>query len=351
MAIEIGRAQDLAADILGAVGAPDEVAREVAEHLVDADRSGHGSHGVGRLPWYVKYVREGVVRPQATPEVIDDSPATVVDGRWGFSHPAARLATDLACERARDSGLAMVGVTRCTHLGRLGAYMERAAAADCIAIAFLGGLGGSRLVAPFGGARGLLGSNPLAAGFPSASGMPLVVDFATAAMPIGKVMIAAQAGRRLPSPALIDREGHPTDDPMALEEGGAMRVFGDNKGFGLAVLIELLGRVLVAAPASDDDAGGPSFRRQGLLLVAIAADAFRALSEVLDDAARLQDDIHAVAAADGFERVLAPGEPEHDSRARHSTEIEIPAGTWTAICKVATEIGLPETALPEARST
>jgi LDH2 family malate/lactate/ureidoglycolate dehydrogenase len=229
--------------------------------------------------------------------------------------------------------------------------MERAAAADCIALAFLGGLGGHRLVAPYGGARGLLGSNPLAAGFPTASGEPVIVDFATAAVPIGKVMIAAQAGERLPSPALIDRSGRPTDDPMALEEGGAMRVFGENKGFGLAVLIELLGRALVTTPASGEEGGGPSFRSQGLLLVAIAADAFRELPAVLADAAELRDEIHAVPPAEGFEQVLAPGEPEQQSRSRCATEIQIPAGTWSAIRKVSSDVGLPETALPTARQT
>lgn len=349
--LEVDGARRLAAEILAAVGTPAEIAGEVAEHLVDADRSGHGSHGVGRLPWYVKYVREGVVRPQSLPEIVREAPAPVVSAGWGFSHPAARLATDLACERAREAGVAMVGVTHCTHLGRLGAYMERAAAAGCAAIAFLGGLGGSRLVAPFGGSRGLLGSNPLAAGFPSASGAPVVVDFATAAVPIGKVMIAAQAGARLPSQSLIDSDGRPTDDPKALEEGGAMRVFGENKGFGLAVLVELLGSALLATPASGEDGGGPSFRRQGLLLLAIAADAFRELPEVLAAATQLQDDIHAVPPAEGFDRVLAPGEPEQERRSRSTAELQIPAGTWSAIRKVAIDVGMPETALPAVHQT
>ena len=228
--------------------------------------------------------------------------------------------------------------------------MERAAAADCVALAFVGGLGGHRLVAPFGGAEGLLGPNPLAAGFPSESGQPIIVDFSTAELPVGKVMVAAKAGRALPSQALIDREGQPTDDPNALEAGGAMRTFGGHKGFGLAVLLELIGRVLlVTEAAGDGDLGGPSFRRHGLVLVVVAADAFRDLPDVLAEAAALQADINGVRPAAGFDRVLAPGQPEQASRARHSAQIPISAGTWSEIRETALDVGIAQAELPEAQ--
>ncbi|WP_067901699.1 Ldh family oxidoreductase [Nocardia vaccinii] len=344
--LTIREATDLATAVLSAIGTPHDMAGEVAEHLVEADCVGHSSHGISRLPSYVDFVDRGVVIPDARPQVIFDGSSPVVSANWGFSHVAARMAIDLACEQARTRAISMAGLVRSTHLGRLGAYMERACRANCVALAFVGGMGGKRLVAPYGGRQGLLGSNPVAAGFPTSSGAPLVVDFSTASAPIGKIMVAAMAGERMPTQSLVDRNGYPTDDPNALEDGGAMRTFGDHKGFGLAVLIELLGRVLLGSAALSDGGGSAIFRDQGLFLVAIAADAFRDLSDVLDDAEALRESIHAVPPAAGIAGVLAPGDVERRNRNTHESGFSISVGAWEKIRDAAVQAGVRDDKIP-----
>jgi LDH2 family malate/lactate/ureidoglycolate dehydrogenase len=337
----------LAAEVLSRIGVPRDIAEEVAAHLVEADCVGHSSHGISRLASYLDYVDSGVAVPGARPEVISGGPCPIVSANWGFSHVAARITTELACEQARANRIGIAGLVRSTHLGRLGAYMERACEENCVALAFVGGMGGRRLVAPFGGRQGLLGTNPIAAGFPTLSRAPLVIDFSTASAPIGKVMVAAMAGERLPSQSLVDHEGRPTDDPHALENGGAMRTFGDHKGFGLAVLIELLGRVLLGSTSFSHGEGGDIFRGQGLVIVAIAADAFRELADVLDDAEQLRELIHDVPPAAGFDQVLAPGDPERSKGEQHKDTFQITAGAWESVRKAALRVGLTAESLAE----
>lgn len=345
--LTVAQGTALGTEVLAAIGTPRDIAEEVAAHLVEADCVGHSSHGISRLPFYVDYFDRGIVDPGARPEVLD-GPTPLVSANWGFSHPAARLTTDLACAQAKQNRVGVAGLVRSTHLGRLGAYMERACAQDCVALAFVGGMGGDRLVAPFGGRTGLLGTNPIAAGFPTASGAPIVVDFSTASAPIGKVLVAALAGERMPTQSLVDRDGVPTDDPHVLENGGAMRTFGDHKGFGLAVLIELLGKVLLGSNARSDGKGGKIFADQGLMVIAIAADAFRELSDVLDDAETLRELVHAVPPAAGFDAVLAPGDPERQKRAQHGDTFTVTAGAWAKITEAAVRVGVPVESLPDA---
>lgn len=331
----------MAARVLSAVGTPNDIAEEVAAHLVEADCVGHSSHGISRLPFYLQYIDDGIVRPGARPRTVAEDPVTLVSAEWGFSHVAARLAVDAACDAASEKVIGVAGLVRGTHIGRLGAYMERAAARGCAALAFAGGLGGQRRVAPFGGRAGLLGSNPLAAGFPTASGPPIVVDFSTAAAPVGKVMVARLAGERMPSLSLVDEHGEPTDDPNVLWEGGAMRTFGDHKGFGLAVMIELFGRVLLGAKSFADGAGGGEiFGRQGLLVVAIAADAFQGLDDVVSEAAELRQLIRDAPPASGFDRVLAPGDPEQELRGRRADAFPIEVQALAAIRDAARDVGV-----------
>ncbi|WNG87522.1 Ldh family oxidoreductase [Mycobacterium sp. ITM-2016-00317] len=338
----------LATDVLAAIGTPRDIAHDVATHLVEADCVGHSSHGLSRLPFYVDYFDRGIVTPSARPEVLD-SPTPLVSANWGFSHPAAYLTTDLACESAQRNRIGIAGLVHSTHLGRLGAYMERACASGCVALGFVGGMGGDRLVAPFGGRSGLFGTNPIAAGFPTRSGAPIVVDFSTASAPIGKVLVAALAGERMPTQSLVDQDGVPTDDPHALDNGGAMRTFGDHKGFGLAVLIELLGKVVLGSQQLSDGKGGKIFADQGLVVIAIAADAFRELDGVLDDAEALRDQIHAVPPAAGFDTVLAPGDPEQQKRRQNAETFDITAGAWAKITEVAARVGLAPEAVPQPR--
>lgn len=333
--VPCAEARQLAADVLVSLGAPREVAESVGAHLVEADQVGHASHGLARLPWYSRYVREGVVRPESVPRWIrggdyGDNVVTV-SADWGFSHAAAYLATDLAVERALRHGTSAAAVIRCTHVGRLGAYVERAAMSGCAAIATIGGMRGPGVAVPFGGSRPLLGPSPIAAAFPTTDD-PVVMDFATTEVPLGKVMVAQNAGTRLSVQGLVEADGWPTDDPGALTRGGALRTFGAHKGFALATMAELLGGVLTSADDyRDDGPGGASFRGAGLLLFAIAGNAFGTAGAVRSRASQLRETVHAVPPAEGFDAVLAPGDPESRNRREAGEYVTLPATVWSDI--------------------
>src|SRR5262249_4655248 len=145
-----------------AAGAPTDIAEHVADHLVASNLAGHDSHGVIRISWYVEEVRAGWIRPAARPRIVDDRPAAaLISGEWGFGHPAATVAVDAACERARRNGLGAAGLVRANHIGRLGTYMERAAERGLVGMMWLGGLSTGRSVVPYGASRGLYGTNPM----------------------------------------------------------------------------------------------------------------------------------------------------------------------------------------------
>ncbi len=330
----------LAADLLASWGAPSEIADGVAEHLVLADLSGHASHGISRLPWYRRYVDEGIVVPEATPTVVDGDSlgeaVALVSANWGFSQPAGNLAVDLAVERALAFGVGASAVVCCTHMGRMGTYAERAAQRGCASIATVGGMRGAGVTGPYGGAAPMLGPSPFAMGFPSQGDSPVLMDISTTEVPLGKVMIAKNAGTRLAVAGLVEADGTPTDDPTALDRGGALATFGGHKGFALATLADLLGGTLSGAfKHQDEGPGGPSFRSAGMLVIAVSAGAFAPFNDVQAEASTLQTRIRSVPPAPGVSAVLAPGDPEARSRSSAEGQVRIPEALWKQITDLA----------------
>jgi LDH2 family malate/lactate/ureidoglycolate dehydrogenase len=347
--------RELTTRVFEAAGAPTDTARQVADHLVDANLVGHDSHGVLRVADYVRHVRDGQIRPAAEPGVTQSTPvAALVDGGWGFGQPAANLAIDRACDAASTSGVGLAAVARAYHLGRLGAYMERAAARGFVALAWLGGFGTERGAVPYGGARAAFGTNPLAAAFPtSADGEQVLVDLATTGAAAGKIMVLADKGESAPEGWLVDREGRPTTDPRDFANGGALLPVGGHKGYGLAVLAELLGQTLTGADETveagghrgespqRESRGGGVYRKAGSLFLALDPGLFRAAETTRAAAAEFADGVRAIPPAPGFERVLIPGDPERLTRRQRLEEgITLPAATWRGFREAAESVGV-----------
>lgn len=340
--------------IFRALGAPEGTADVVASALVDANLAGHDSHGVLRIPSYVSMVRRGIVRPAAQPRVVTARKATaLISGEWGFGQVTGIAAIDEAVTRAREFGVAAVGVVRCTHLGRLGAYVERAAAADCAGMVWVGGLGGPTGAVPYGGSRPAMGTNPVAAGFPVEEDSPVVLDFATTAVAAGKVMLAQAAGKEVPPGSIVDSQGRPTTDPGELFKGGALLPFGGHKGYALAVIAELFGQALTGADQiGDAGSGADGFRHAGALFCAVHTGAFRPAEEARRVARDTVNRLRAIPPAAGFERVLTPGEPEARARReRAPIGIALPEETWRAVVAAAGSVGLSPGDLPKAAPT
>ena len=338
--VTAGEVTRLSMDILRDSGAPEDHARIVTEHLVDANLAGHDSHGVMRLPQYAEEARRGQISADATETVVRDwSCGSVVDARGAFGQVACYRAMERALDKAESSGLGLVTVRSCGHSGRLGTYGEQAAAAGRIGMVFNNAGGSGQWVAPYGGSVGRLSTNPLCIGAPSGGDFPIVLDMSTCVAPEGKVRHTFQSGKSAPDGWLIDAEGNPTNDPGALYENprGALLPFGESaghKGFGLSFLVDVLAGALTAAGCARPDAPHQSPGR-GLVFLALDVETFTTTESFQGHVKTLVEHVTSCPPAPGFEEVLVPGEFEYRQRqTRQRDGFEVPDATWQAILEL-----------------
>jgi LDH2 family malate/lactate/ureidoglycolate dehydrogenase len=328
--------------IVSRVGTPPDQATIVADLLVGSHLAGHDSHGVQHLPRYIKEVQAGEIVPTARPEILRETPGTaLVRGNWSWGHVTAQFVTDVGAKKALENGIALISAVEVNHIGRLGHYVERAAAQGVISLMVSGGHAEENpTAAPYGGSRALLAPNPIAIGFPSSDGNPVIIDFATTNVAGGKIALAKAKGEEVPLGWIIDKEGRPATNPDAYYDHGALLPFGAHKGFGIMVAIEILGRILAGSDDfSNTSHGGTYFRHVGISLVAIRDDVFSLADAFTARTGELVKRIRAVPPAPGFSEVMAPGDFEHRSRAQRSKDgIEIPESTWEELRETAASL-------------
>lgn len=312
-------------DILGKMGTPAAYAEIVGNSLVGANLVGHDSHGVMRLPSYVKMMHAGLIVPTGSPRVVRRAGATAhIDGQWGWGPVGAHLATETAIDLAKAHGIAAVTLNRCAHIGRLGEYVALMAEAGMAGLALCNA---GSAVAPFGGRERILGTNPIALAAPTGpDDAPVVVDFATSGVAEGKLRVARAKGETVAPGLIVDRYGHASQVPDDFYAGGALLPFGGHKGYGLGLMVELLGGILsTAGPSGMPDA----LDANGTLLLAMNISHFLPRDDFVAQAAAYTQRISNSTPAAGFERVLLPGEPERMSLAyRTEHGIPIPDTTW-----------------------
>jgi LDH2 family malate/lactate/ureidoglycolate dehydrogenase len=339
------------------MGTPREVAADVAAVLVSSDRRGIASHGTARLPQYFTLVENGVLEPAARPELVRSRPAlTLFDAHNGWGHHAARVAIDAAIEGARTAGSATSIVRHSNHYGIAGWYSLRAAAAGMIGISLTNA---SPLVAPTRGREPLLGTNPIAVAAPAGRHGTLCLDMATSTIPLGRVEVAARRGEALQPGWAIDEEGRPALTPEAAFRGalqplGGAEETGGYKGYGLALVVDVLSGVLSGSTY------GPLVEPLLSLSHAKPADLGHAFV-VIDPAAiddegafedRLQHELDLMVAtptiAGARGRVLVPGEPEAEAeRLADQRGIVMDGSHLRDLQALGTGLGLP---FPEARA-
>jgi uncharacterized oxidoreductase len=233
-------------DLWLTAGCGPEEAQLVADHLVGANLAGHDSHGIGMVAPYVRSLRAGELQLNQRISIVTDSDTLlVVDGNRGMGQSIANQTMQLAIERARRNGVVIVGLRNSHHIGRVGHWAEQAIAADMASIHFTNVV--SRpLVSPHGGAQGRFGTNPLTIGLPRRDGPPILLDFATSAIAVGKVRVAYNRKAQAPAGTLIDHEGKPTTNPAVMYEEpvGALLTAAGHKGYALAMVCDLLGSAL-----------------------------------------------------------------------------------------------------------
>ncbi|MBL6454059.1 malate/lactate/ureidoglycolate dehydrogenase [Belnapia sp. T6] len=347
MLIQAERLQTAIVEMLQAAGTAPASATIVAADLLEANLQGHDSHGVQLAPRYVLNVLAGKLAPNAAIQVARrDGAIIVADGGMGFGQVVGRQAMDLAIASARDTGLGLLALRNVHHLGRIGAYGDQAVAAGMLSIHFVNAVSGPPVVAPFGGSEARFGTNPICIAIPpvAAGGYPLILDFATSAIAIGKVRVAHAAGRPVPEGSLVDRSGRPTTDPGAMYGDGprgALLPFGLHKGSGLALMCEILAGALTGGgtnqPATPKDRGIVN----GMFALVLDPARFGDIEAFRAETAAMV--AHVKTAAPGAEHpVLVAGEKERITKAERQRDgIPVPGPTWTELCGAAAEVGIP----------
>ena len=351
MRIQHDRLTALVTEIFTAAGAEAEVACEVADHLVEANLKGHDSHGVGMTPMYVHNIRTGRVQAGAHAKMIVDKGAVLlIDGQFGFGQVVGREATDLVVARVRETGLVCAGVRNCHHLGRIGGYGERCGAAGLVSVHFVNVVGHPPSVSPWGSGEPRMTTNPFCAVVPQPGGPPVVLDMATSAIALGKARVAHSKGEALDEGVLVDHEGRPTTDPAVMFEApfGALAPFGKHKGYGLAVMCELLGGALAGAWTAQPGNERNDNVINNMLMFVLDPAVFGGVEAFQSEVREMVAYLKSAVPSPGFDRVRVPGEPELESAAaRREDGIPIDGHSWQQLLKAAAVAGLSEERIGE----
>jgi uncharacterized oxidoreductase len=356
--LQLSNLIDFVADVFGHADSSAEEARRIATYLTTANLTGHDSHGVIRVPVYIRWKKMGSVVPNQTAEVVLDTPSlAVVDGKFGYGQTVAPQAVKIGIKKCKASGLAVVALRNAGHIGRVGDWAEMAAAEGLVSIHFVNAAG-SVLVAPFGGVERRLSTAPYCVGIPRRGQGPVVLDFATSIVAEGKVLVASRGGKKLPKGALIDLDGRLSEDPAVLygpheadgprdhsKGKGAIRAFGEHKGSGLALICELLGGALTGTGAT-----GPNRRfANGMFAVYVDPKIVDPANIFDGEMSRYINYFKDTKPAAGVDAVLIPGEPEAKMRAeRLKNGVPLPDDTWAAIVSTAREVGVSEASIQRA---
>jgi uncharacterized oxidoreductase len=328
--------------IIARTGSSQSEAGLVADQLVEANLTGHDSHGVGMLPRYVEVFRLGRLKPnQHVSVVLDGGALLTLDGNMGYGQVMGYEAMQMGIARAGVHGVAVVGLANSHHIGRIGHWAEQCIAAGLISMHYVNVVS-QPVVAPFGGRDARFVTNPFCVGIPRPGNEPILLDFATSRIAMGKVRVAMNKGVEVGADTLLDHEGEPTRDPRVMFQPpfGAILPFGEHKGYCLAMVCELLGGALSGGRTLHERTPGREIINN---MFSIIIDPQR-----LGTAANLAAEMEQFAAwvkesprAPGVDRVKMPGEPEQDHRReRGASGIPIDPTTWSDIIGAAELLGL-----------
>ncbi len=337
------RLHSFVVSVVSGLGSVGDEPTLVADQLVRANLCGHDSHGIGMLPHYAMGVEAGLLTVNAEPTtVIDSGPLVVMDGNSGFGQVMGFRAMQTALERVDQHGVALVGLRNSFHIGRIGHWGEQAAAAGKASIHFVNVAGHEPMVAPYGGATGRFGTNPVCIAIPSADGgdPALLLDMATSTIALGKTRIAKNKGEQVAHGTLLDADGRLTTDPNVMwgdEPGGALVAMGDHKGSGLALMAEVLGAALIGGRTVDEGADGSIINS----MLSIVIDPARTgANDLAADAERLLRYTKQSANREGFDEVLVPGEPEQRAHSARAKGIPVDDNTVNELNGVAQAVGV-----------
>ncbi len=336
--------------ILLAWGMPEDNAETTADILGWADLHGVDSHGISMIPGYDRLRRQGRANMQARPRIVKETPVSaLVDGDGGLGHVPARFAMQVAIDKANAIGMAIVAVRNSAHFGATGYYTLMAAREGLIGMACTSA--SSIQVAPTFGREAKLGTDPWSFAAPTADGEPFLLDMATTTVAAGRIRNKANEGLQCPPGWVLNKDGLPSTDPLeAREKGGFLTSLGGSpenssyKGYGLAVMVNILGSCLSGATLITDPlhTKKPQGNDIGHCFIAIDPGLFRERADFAADVGRLCGDLRATKPVDPAQPVMVAGDPQWQNAAeRRKSGIPVGAGLLNQIRQIAQASAAP----------
>ena len=335
---------DYCKNALTGVGVSAEHAEAVAKVLTSADERGVHSHGCVRMEGYIECLLSGGIKADAQWEILSEGPAfALIDAKQGLGIPVSVAATELAIQKAKKSGIAIVNVNNSHHHGACGYYSLMCAKEGLIGLAMSTG---DIIMAVTGSSKNSIGNNPFSYAVPAGKHGAVCYDIAMSTVAAGKISMAADEGRSIPLGWLLDKDGNPTTDPNDYAKGGPLMPFGGYKGYGLSMMVESLAGILSGAALLKDihawnknpDQGG----NVGHCFIAIDPKLINPGFCVPERAEEMLDQILATPKAPGVERIYFPGQIEQEKEATaQANGIPLPPATEHALEKVAAMTKLP----------
>jgi ureidoglycolate dehydrogenase (NAD+) len=332
------------------VGMREADAFTVATVLVTTDTWGIFTHGARHLRNYLRKIRAGGIDPQAAPEVVSEGPAwATIDGHAAIGMVPSCLAMELAIRKAQTFGLAYVGVRKSSHFGAAGYYANMAVPHDMIGLVMSNA--DPNMTAP--GARvSVIGNNPLAFAVPAGQEKPVFLDIAMSTVAASKILAAKGLGVPIPENWIVDENGIPTISTSGYPLTGSLQPMAGHKGYGLAILIEVLSAVLTGAAVTTEvgrwisDLSRPP--GTGHAFIAIDIGTIMPAMEFKARVDRMIRDIHAAPLAQGAERIYLPGEMEWEKRERAMQHgMTLPADVMADMIGIGEDVGLDAMGLLE----
>ncbi|CAM4206110.1 ureidoglycolate dehydrogenase [Paenibacillus macerans] len=305
-------------------GLKEEQAAETANHLVYADLCGIHSHGAVRVEYYAERIHKGGINIHPEFSFKQTGPSSAIfHGENAQGHYAANEALAPAIKMAKESGVAVVGVSRVGHTGTLSYYVRKIAEANLIGISMCQS---DPMVVPYGGAETYYGTNPIAFGVPSNGADPLIFDMATTVQAWGKILDARSKGKSIPDTWAVDKNGAPTTDPNKVN--GLLPIAGP-KGYGLMMMVDILSGILLGLPFGKEVSSMyrnlHEGRNLGQLYIIIDPERFVGLELFKQSISRTMKELNEIRPAIGFDYVQYPGQGSHERYAKNLQEgVEIP---------------------------
>ena len=345
-----------------AAGVPPQDARVCAKVLIESDKRGIDSHGVGRFkPVYIDRIKDGIQFPVTRFEVVRESPATaVVDGHDGMGHVIGVRSMELAIEKARKCGIGMVAVRNSTHYGIAGYYVTMATQQGLIGIS---GTNARPSTAPTFGVENMLGTNPLTFGMPTDEPFPFVIDCATSITQRGRIEYYQRLGQNTPSGMVIGRDGSAMTNSSAILKGltsgeaalsplgGIGEELAGYKGYGYATVVEILSAALQSGAylraLSGVSDGKPTPYHLGHFFIAIDPEGFMGLDEFKKTTGSILRDLRGSAKAPGRDRIYTAGEKEYLVwQERKNSGVPINPAVQKELITIRDELGLSQYKFP-----